>query len=113
MDMTGAAATKQNSIVILVMSAVLIGGLASAVIIPAGEFPPYGYALFNMGLDALMTVLLGVLVFAEQRAAPSALRRITVVLGPLGFVAGLAQFAIRFTSDHAWWTGHYLAPVFN
>lgn len=60
--MAGAGAAKQNTIVILVMSAVLIAGLISAVMIPAGEFPPSGYALFEIGLDALMTILLAVLV---------------------------------------------------
>ncbi len=111
--MASAGATKQNTIVILVMSVVLIGGLISAVIIPAGEFPPYGYALFEIGLDTLMTVLLAVLVFVERNGAPSGVRRAAILLGPVGVLAGGAQLVIRFTSDHAWWTGHYLPPVFN
>ena len=111
--MASAGAEKQNTIVILVMSVVLIGGLISAVMIPAGEFPPYGYALFEIGLDTVMTILLAVLVFADRNGPPSGLRSAAMLLGPVGIVAGLAQLVVRFTSDHAWWTGHYLPPVFN
>ncbi len=111
--MAGAGAARQNTIIILVMAVVLIAGLVSAVLIPAGEFPPYGYAIFEIALDLLMTIILAVLVFADRHADASLLRRAAMVLGPLGVLAGLAQGAIRFTSDHAWWTGHYLPPVFN
>jgi hypothetical protein len=111
--MAGTGAAKQNTIVILVMAVVLIAGLVSAVMIPAGEFPPYGYAIFEIFLDVLMTIILAVLVFVDRHAGASGLHRLAMVSGPIGVLAGAAQCVIRFTSDHAWWTGHYLPPVFN
>jgi hypothetical protein len=105
--------SRQNTLVIFLMAAVLIWGFISAVTIPAGEFPPSPYHLFIMGLDAVMTLLLAALVMAERGAPPSARKTGAMVLGGLGVLAGAAQLLIRFTSDHAWWTGHYAAPVFN
>ncbi len=111
MAQTGAA--RQNSFLILMMAAVLIGGLVSAVMIPAGEFPPRGYAIFSLCIDAAMAVILGFLVMAERGLPQTGLTRAAVGLGAVGVVAGLVQVAIRFTSDHAWWTGHYLPPVIS
>jgi hypothetical protein len=111
--MATAASAKQNRIVMLVMGAYLIFGLAMAVTQAAGEFPPWGYAVFNIVLDAVMTLLLAVLVLAERGAPLGGLKAVAMTVGGLGVLAGVAQVAIRFTSDHAWWTGSYLPPVFN
>jgi hypothetical protein len=107
------ATTKQNTWVILGMAVVLIWGFVTAVTIPAGEYPPSGYAIFTMVLDAAMTLILTVLLVAESRNTGSGLRAVAMVVGPLGVLAGAAQVIIRFTSDHGWWTGHYFPPVFN
>ncbi len=104
---------RNNAVVITLMAAVLVWGAASALTVPAGEFPPAPYHLVIMGLDVAMTLILAVLLAAERHADPSARKLGAMVLGSLGVVAGLVQVAIRFTSDHAWWTGHFPAPVLN
>jgi len=111
--MAAVAASKQNPVVILGMSGVLIFGFVMAVTFPAGEFPPQAYAIFNLVLDAVMTLLLPVLLVAERRSERSGLKLAALLAGPLGVLAGVGQVLIRFTSDHAWFTGYYLAPVFN
>ena len=60
--MAAAGASKQNTLVILLMSAVLVWGFVTAVTVSAGEFPPSGYAIFTLVLDAAMTLLLAVLL---------------------------------------------------
>jgi mannitol-specific phosphotransferase system IIBC component len=105
--------SRQNTLVIFLMAAVLVWGCITAVTIPAGEFPPSPYHLFMMGLDAVMTLLLATLVMAERGVPGSARKSAAMLLGGIGVLAGVAQVLIRFTSDHAWWTGHYAPPVFN
>jgi len=111
--MTEKNSSTQNRIVMLLLAAVLIFGLVTALIEPAGEFPPWGYAVFNMGLDAIMTAVLAVLVLIESAKPQDGLKVPMIIAGVLGAIAGVVQVLIRFTSDHAWWTGHYLPPVFN
>ncbi|WP_309667686.1 hypothetical protein [Tabrizicola sp.] len=111
--MATANAGKQNRLVIFLMAVVLGFGLFTALAIPAGEFPSSGYAIFSMSLDAVMTVILAVLLFAERGAEASGVKTVAMLVGSAGVLAGAAQVLIRFTSDHAWWTGHYLPPVFN
>jgi multidrug transporter EmrE-like cation transporter len=111
--MAGSGSSKQNRIVMIFMAVVLVFGLVTALIEPAGEFPPQAYAIFNMALDALITLLLAVLFFAERASAPGGMKTVALLAGVVGVVAGLGQVLIRFTSDHAWWTGQYLPPVFN
>lgn len=96
----------------LFMGAVLVFGLATALIQPAGEFPSMAYAVISMCLDGLMTVLLAILIVAERLAPPSSLGKAAMLVAVAGVLAGAAQVLIRFTSDHAWWTGNYLPPVF-
>lgn len=111
--MAGAKQSRQNSGVTLFMAVVLIGGAAIAMIVPAGEFPMPPYHLFEMGLDAVMTAILVILVATLGAAPEGGLRTMAAVIGPLGVIAGVVKVGIRFTSDHAWWTGNYLPPVFN
>lgn len=111
--MATAGVSRSNTVVILLMGAVLIWGALSALTVPAGEFPPSPYHLVMLGLDMVITAILAVLVAAERRSPPSGLKSASLVLGALGVLAGLVQIGIRFTSDHAWWTGHYPAPVFS
>jgi hypothetical protein len=111
--MAAAGSSKQNRYVMLGMAVVLIFGAVTALFQPAGEFPPTAYAIFSMCLDGLMTVLLGVLLVAERGGAPGGLKTAAMLAGVLGVMAGAVQVLIRFTSDHAWWTGNYLPPVFN
>ncbi|MGL4319415.1 MAG: hypothetical protein ACRC6I_18375 [Paracoccaceae bacterium] len=111
--MTEAKASNQNTLVVLFMSVFLIASAVLALISPAGEFPPAFYQMFTMGLDAVMTLLLCILVLSLGSSPPGGLRTAARIIGPIGIVAGLVKVGIRFTSDHAWWTGNYLPPVFN
>jgi hypothetical protein len=104
---------KQNMIVALVMAVVLTGGAVIALMSHAGEYPPSPYHLFLMGLDGVMTIVLAILLATLGSSPPGGLRTLTTIIGPIGVVAGLVKVGIRFTSDHAWWTGNYLPPVFN
>ncbi len=111
--MATAGVSRNNTVVILLMGAVLIWGAVSAITVPAGEFPPSPYHIVMLGLDVLITAILAVLVAAERSSPSSGLKSASMAIGALGVLAGLVQIGIRFTSDHAWWTGHYSAPVFN
>ncbi|MGL4320819.1 MAG: hypothetical protein ACRCS3_08150 [Paracoccaceae bacterium] len=111
--MTAAKASNQNAIVVLVMAVVLSGGAVIALMSHAGEFPPSPYHLFVMGLDGVMTIALAILVATLGSSPPGGLRTAATIIGPIGVVAGIVKVGIRFTSDHAWWTGNYLPPVFS
>jgi hypothetical protein len=111
--MADGKASHQNAIVALVMAVVLCGGAVIGLTSHAGKFPPSPYHLFTMGLDGLMAVILAILVATLGSSPPGALRTAATIIGPIGVVAGLVKVGIRFTSDHAWWTGDFLAPVFN
>ncbi len=104
---------RQTQLVMLFMGAFLIFGAVMATIMPADEFPPYAYAVFNIALDAVMTVLLVILLVGTLSAPSGGLKPLAFGVGVLGILAGAVQVAIRFTSDHAWWTGNYLPPVFD
>lgn len=79
----------------------------------AGEFPPAGYAWFTIALDVLVPLVLALLVLRAGSYPPGVPRLLAILVGGAGVLAGAGKVAIRFTSDHAWWTGNYLPPVFN
>lgn len=105
--------SKQNRLVMIAMGAFLVFGAVLALTQPAGEFPPTAYAIFNIALDAVMVLLMAILIFANLRSPPGGLKAVATGIGVIGLIAGLVQVGIRFTSDHAWWTGNYPPPVFN
>jgi hypothetical protein len=80
---------------------------------PAGEYPPAGYVWFTIALDALLPLILSILVLRAGTYPAGLPRALAVVVGGAGVLAGIGKLAIRFTSDHGWWTGNYLPPVFN
>jgi hypothetical protein len=102
---------RSNGILMLVMCAVLFWGAWQALFVPAGEFPPAGVVWLDLVLDAGVTVALAALVLMQAAGTAGPLRAVLAVLAPLAVIAGLVQIGVRFTSDHAWWTGHYLPPV--
>ncbi|MBA3909630.1 MAG: hypothetical protein C0524_07025 [Rhodobacter sp.] len=107
--MTATGRTRRNTLVILLVLAVLIPGFVFAPTVPAGEYPPKGWAVFTLALGAVMTLILVVLLVAGR----AGLGAIAMLAGPLGVLAGAGQIGIRFASDHAQWTGQFLAPVFG
>ena len=94
---------KTNQTVVIFMSVVLLFGAFNAVMITADEYDPATLVWMNLGLDAVMTVLLLVLLVQVGKGAGSGgLKALALVLGSVGFVAGLVKLAARFSSDHGW-----------
>jgi hypothetical protein len=99
---------QTNQYVVLFMGVVLLFGAFNAVMITASEYDPQTLVFMHLGIDALMTVLLPILLVQVGREAPpSGLKTAAMVLGTVGVVAGLVKLAARFSSDHGWWTGHF------
>ncbi len=110
-DIPGA---KQYLYLSLMIGALLIWGAATAILIPAGEYPMPPAHYLDMGLDAALTILLAVSLVRFVPPAPdSGLKTAATLIGWAGVLGGLIQLAARFTSNHGWWTGHFGAPVFN
>jgi hypothetical protein len=99
---------KTNQYVVIGMSAVLLFGAFNAIMVTADEYDPATLVWMHLGIDALMTVLLPVLLMQISKAAePSGLKTAAMLLGVVGLVAGVVKLAARFSSDHGWWTGHF------
>lgn len=79
----------------------------------AGDYPPAGYVWFSVALDVLLPAILAVLVVRAVAAPGGRLRVLAVAVGAAGVLAGVGKLWIRASSDHGWWTGSYLPPVFN
>jgi hypothetical protein len=75
-------------------------------VVPGGAWPLPPEHLIEMGLDALaLLVLVALRVRVAQAGAPSpALANVALAAGAVG---GAGLLAIRFTSEAAWWTGHF------
>jgi hypothetical protein len=99
---------QTNQYVVLFMGIVLLFGAFNAVMITADEYGPASSVWLYLGLDALMTVLLPILMVQVAKSAPpSGLKTVAMLLGVAGVIAGLEKLAARFSSDHGWWTGHF------
>ena len=99
---------KTNAYVVIGMSIVLLFGAFNAIMITAQEYDPETLVWMNLGLDVLITALLGVILTQVARLnEPGGLKAAALVLGPLGLIAGLTKLAPRFSSDHGWRTGHF------
>jgi hypothetical protein len=99
---------KTNQYAVIFMSVVLLFGAFNAVMVTADEYGPATLVWMGLGLDAVMTVLLLILLVQVGKGAePGGLKTLALILGAVGFVAGLVKLAARFSSDHGWWTGHF------
>jgi hypothetical protein len=99
---------QTNQYVVLFMGIALLFGAFNAVMITADEYGPASLVWLYLGLDALMTVLLPILMVQVAKSAPpSGLKTVAMLLGVAGVIAGLVKLAARFSSDHGWWTGHF------
>jgi hypothetical protein len=99
---------QSNQYVVLFMGLVLLFGAFNAVMVTADEYGPASLVWLYLGLDALMTVLLPILMVQVAKSAPpSGLKTVAMLLGVAGVIAGLVKLAARFSSDHGWWTGHF------
>ncbi len=77
------------------LTCLLIAEFLWSVIVPAHEYPMRAEQVLTMALNAGMMIGL----FGVKNAGPKPLWWIALI-------AGVGLFAIRFTSDAAWWTGH-------
>jgi hypothetical protein len=84
-----------NRAVPWLLPAFLIGNFLWRTLIPAHEYPSHGSQFLEMGIDGLLLIGL----FGVRKRMPAWLFWIALV-------AGIGLFAIRFTGDAAWWTGH-------
>jgi hypothetical protein len=99
---------QSNQYVVLFMGLVLLFGAFNAVMVTADEYGPASLVWLYLGLDALMTVLLPILMVQVAKSAPpSGMKTLAMVVGVAGILAGLVKLAARFSSDHGWWTGHF------
>jgi hypothetical protein len=98
-DNQQAAAGSRRDGLFIFVSVVLIGTLAWRAFMPAHEYPMRTAQVMTMVFDAGMIV--GII---GMRPRSGALQ----VLFWVALVAGLSLFAIRFTSDASWWTGHLI-----
>ena len=112
--MSDSKQAKSNHTIGLVMSVYLIFGALNAVFVRAGEYGSGTLIWMKLLIDVGMIGLLVVfLVKAAQPDDTGGLRTAFRVLGVIGVIAGLIKLGARFSGSHGWWTGHYMAPVFN
>ncbi len=92
---TLAAAGKRNYAIAFALACYLIAEFLWRTFTTAHEYPMRPEQMLSISLDLLAVVgLIG------------ARRHIPTAVFWTGLAAGLALFAIRFSGDAAWWTGH-------
>jgi hypothetical protein len=92
--------TGRNVIISLVLPCLLIGQFLWNLLTPAHEYAMRSEQVMTMTLDALLLAGL----FGLRRSMPAPLFWIALV-------AGIGLFALRMTSDAAWWTGHLVYSI--
>ena len=92
---TPAAAGKRSYAIAFTLACFLIAEFLWRTFTTAHEYPMRSAQILSISLDLLAVIGL----IGTRRYIPTPMFWIALV-------AGLALFAIRFTSDAAWWTGH-------
>lgn len=95
---TATAKSRRDGLFIFI-SVVLIGTLLYRVVAVAHEYPMRTAQVMTMLFDAGM--ILGIIGMKPKEGGLAALFWVALA-------AGIGLFAIRFTSDAAWWTGHLM-----
>ena len=89
--------SKANRVIFILASIYLIAVFLYRVLIPGNEWPMRTEQVMTMGFDLLVIVgLVGM-----KRRVPQA-----AILFWIALAAGVGLFAIRFSSEPSWWTGH-------
>jgi hypothetical protein len=94
---TTSSEAKSNKIVTVVAPILMIGLFLFRVLVPADEYPSRAVQIMEIVFDLGMFV--GVIGLRAQIA--------TALFWP-AVLCGVGSFAIRLTSDAAWWTGHLM-----
>lgn len=99
------SATGRAWYLLVLLSAYLVLRFLWRAFVPGGSWPLPPEHYIEMGLDAVLLVILIVLrVRTAQTGAPSAaLANLVFAAGAFG---GAGLLLIRVTSKAAWWTGH-------
>jgi hypothetical protein len=107
MSDAGEAAGKPRTI-FLVVAFYLICIFLWRFVAPAHEYPSRTLQVVTMAFDLLAVVgLIGLRVqTARSYPADDAVRTMAAALFWIALAAGIGLFAIRLSSDAAWWTGH-------
>src|SRR5258708_32776833 len=92
--------SRLNAVASLLLPFFLIGQFLGNLLTPAHEYAMRSEQVMTMTFNALMLAGL----FGLKRSMPQPLFWIALV-------AGLGQFALRLTSDAAWWTGHLVYSI--
>ena len=92
--------SSRNVIISLLLPGLLIGQFLWNLLTPAHEYAMRSEQFMTMTLDFLLLDGL----FGLRRSMPPQLFRTALV-------AGIGLFALRMTSDAAWWTGHLVYSI--
>lgn len=106
--MAETAGAAKAPITLPAIACLLIADCVWRLVTPGGPWPVSPWHYLSMGVDLLLLVGLVALwrtYPAPTPNAPSYVRWGSWLFG-LGAAAGIIMLLLRFTSDHAWWTGH-------
>lgn len=96
-DQPAPARKDRSGLMFMLLCAYLILTLLWRAFIPAHEYPSRAAMILDMVVDG--AAILG--LFGLRTKGP-------VMLFWIAVIAGLCLFAIRFTSNASWWTGHLI-----
>jgi hypothetical protein len=88
---------RRNPFVAVLLPWLLIGQFLWNLLTPAHEYPMRTEQVMTMTFDFLM--LAGLIGLRVSMPKP---------LFWIALIAGVGLFALRLTSDAAWWTGHFV-----
>jgi hypothetical protein len=108
LGMAESAGGAKAPITLPVIACLLIVDCLWRLVTPGGPWPVTPWHYVSMGVDLLL--LIGLITLwrsypAPTPDAPPYVRWGGSIFG-LGVAAGIIMLLVRFTRDHAWWTGH-------
>ena len=108
LGMADSASGAKAPITLPAIACLLIVDCVWRLVTPGGPWPVSPWHYLSMGVDLLLIVGLVALWRSYPAPTPDAppYVRWGGWLFGLGFAAGIIMLLLRFTSDHAWWTGH-------
>jgi hypothetical protein len=101
-------AINSNWRIYLICAALLVANCLWRVLVPGTEYGSVMSVWLGLIVDVLLLVgLIGLYrQFSAQMTADDSRRGLMQLAFWPGLVAGIVTLAIRFSSDHGWWTGH-------